>query len=91
MKGYFFIDNDLLWYKYTAAIAANTLPIVGNNLIVKGKENSASIKVIWLGWINKLFPKKSVPTPTNKSAKINPKKILAKDNKNKGIITLKLA
>ena len=44
-----------------------------------------------LGCMKIEFPKKSVPIPTNKSENTNPKKILNKANKNKGIITLKLA
>jgi len=46
---------------------------------------------MWLGCINKLLAKKSVPIPTNKSEKINPKNILAKDNKVNGITTAVLA
>ena len=44
-----------------------------------------------LGCINKALPKKSVPIPTNKSEKTNPKKILNNANINNGIITAKLA
>jgi len=36
----------ILLYKIIALIAANILPIVGNNFSSKGKENSASTKVI---------------------------------------------
>ena len=38
--------------------------MAGNNLINKGKLNSASIKFTLLGWINSELPKKSEPTPT---------------------------
>jgi hypothetical protein len=36
----------VLLYRRIALIAANILPIVGNNFSSKGKENSASTKVI---------------------------------------------
>ena len=41
--------------------------------------------------MNNEFPKKSEPTPTNRSEKINPKNILNKANISKGIITDKFA
>jgi hypothetical protein len=59
--------------------------------MIKGKLNSASIKEILLGFINKALLKKSLAIPTNKSEKINPKNTLNKANKNNGIITLLLA
>ena len=40
------------------------LIIEGNNFQITLKENSASINVILLGWINKELAKKSEPTPT---------------------------
>ena len=78
---------------------ANRAPIIDNipgksfNIISVGDEklNSASTKLMLLGWINKELPKKSLPIPTNKSENTNPKNILNIAKKNRGIITNKLA
>ena len=71
-----------LWYKNNAKVAPPIDRIVGNNLYIKGKLNSASTKAILLGCVNKALPKKSDPIPTNKSEKINPKNILNTDKIN---------
>ena len=78
------------WYKYTANNAPVILSTVGSNLIIGSNENSASIILILLGWINRELPKKSEPKPTKKSEAKYPKKILNKPNTNNGIITAKL-
>ena len=52
------------WYKNIAVKAPKKLIIAGNNLIKGFKENSASIKVKLLGWVNKELAKKLEPTPT---------------------------
>jgi hypothetical protein len=59
--------------------------------MIKGKENSASTIEILFGLIYNEFPKKSEPTPTNKSENTKPKNILNIANINKGMITNKLA
>ena len=62
------------------------LIIAGSNFQIVLRENSASIRVILLGWVNKELAKKSEPTPTYTSERTYPKNILNKANKIKGII-----
>ena len=75
------------WYSKIPILAPIKDKMAGNSLYIKGKLNSASIKVILLGCINIELPKKSVPIPTNKSEKIKPKNILNKERTDRGIIT----
>ena len=85
------INSGELWYNIIAKLEPNIENITGNNLNNIGKLNSASIKATLFGWTNKELAKKSEPTPTNKSEKIYPNKILNNANITKGIITAQFA
>ena len=79
-----------MWYKQIAKAAPEKLKIAGNNLIIGFKENSASTNEILFGCVNTELAQKSVPNPTNKSEKMNPKNILKIAKINNGTITANL-
>jgi len=84
------MNSGLKWYMYIAEVAPNKDNIAGNSLTKIGRENSASIKLILLGFTYSALPKKSEPAPTKRSENTYPKKILNKASINKGITTFQL-